>query len=195
MTVDASDRFSGYPFGNYTEPEGPSHARASEWDEAAPSSSRFNIVNSLALPGKCAVCGYSGGEDDNRSDYRRKFVDFGFDLDFYGVVGFCTACVSEMAGVLGFIARKEYESYQSENSTLKAQLQETRIANDQLRATIHTLSSPTSQHIVGEVAYYDVKIGDSEATKSEQSSDKSPSKPRPDDRPSIISGDTGDLNI
>lgn len=45
-------------------------------------------------PAKCVVCGSTHGE----------FVDFGFDLDFYGVIYFCSTCYGEGADC--FISEK-----------------------------------------------------------------------------------------
>lgn len=58
--------------------------------------SRFKVCDVAALkPGVCALCGSAGGDG-------RQFVDFGKTMDWYGVVYFCTFCVSEAAKLLGF---------------------------------------------------------------------------------------------
>lgn len=51
-------------------------------------------------PGKCVICGGVG-------DQESKFIDIGFDIDFYGVVYFCEHCIKEVMNVLGFVP-KEY---------------------------------------------------------------------------------------
>lgn len=57
--------------------------------------SRFRVLNVAALsPGVCALCGSSGGDG-------RQFVDFGKTMDWYGVVYFCTFCVTEAAKLIG----------------------------------------------------------------------------------------------
>lgn len=64
--------------------------------------SRFSVLdNPNALPGKCALCGSSGGDG-------RKFVDFGFQLDVYGAVYFCTFCVTELAEAIKFVSFDRY---------------------------------------------------------------------------------------
>lgn len=50
----------------------------------------------VAAPGKCAICGYAG------QDGERNYIDIGLDLDFYGVVYFCTHCFTETANQLGY---------------------------------------------------------------------------------------------
>jgi len=58
--------------------------------------SRFVILDTpIKKPGVCALCGAPGGDG-------RQFVDFGKSLEWYGVVYFCTFCVSEAAALLGF---------------------------------------------------------------------------------------------
>lgn len=53
---------------------------------------RFKLLERpVALPGKCACCGAVD----------RPVVDFGFDLDFYGVVYLCTTCLGEASEVAG----------------------------------------------------------------------------------------------
>lgn len=55
---------------------------------------RFKILERPAsAPGKCAVCG----------SVERPVLDFGFDLDFYGVVYICVDCLREGASVAGIL--------------------------------------------------------------------------------------------
>lgn len=87
--------------------------------------SRFTISdNPDVLPGKCAVCGSSGGDS-------RKFVDFGIQLDVYGAVYFCTDCVIELSQAIGFVEQDKVSKlelelkYQSiENERLQKRLTE-----------------------------------------------------------------------
>ena len=59
--------------------------------------SRFSIhENPNVAPGNCAVCRHSGGDG-------RYFVDFGLQLDWYGAVYFCSECVRELAGAIGYV--------------------------------------------------------------------------------------------
>jgi hypothetical protein len=47
-------------------------------------------------PGVCVVCG-------NPGDSNSRFIDFGFDLDFYGSIYFCENCIHEVVGLLGLV--------------------------------------------------------------------------------------------
>lgn len=63
--------------------------------EVSPNS-RFRILQTPELePGKCCLCG--------AADSDRQYVDFGFQLDWYGAVYFCTHCFVEAAETVGFI--------------------------------------------------------------------------------------------
>jgi hypothetical protein len=86
-----------------------------------------------ALPSKCVVCG-SGPEAG------RKFVDFGMQIDPYGAVYFCSACVVNMANAMGFVTPERYTESQdalfdaiAENTTLEAE-------NREFRRVFSTLS-------------------------------------------------------
>lgn len=61
--------------------------------------SRFRILDiPIKKPGVCALCGDAGGDG-------RQFVDFGKTVEWYGVVYFCTACVTEAAKLIGLDAK------------------------------------------------------------------------------------------
>ena len=63
--------------------------------------SRFTILDSpIKKPGVCALCTSPGGDG-------RQFVDFGKSVEWYGVVYFCTFCISEAARLLGFVSPDE----------------------------------------------------------------------------------------
>lgn len=65
--------------------------------------SRFHILKPTELvgPGKCAVCGKFSGDH---------FVDFGLELDFYGVVYICVSdCFVEMANLQGYFSPNQHK--------------------------------------------------------------------------------------
>lgn len=71
---------------------------APEMDLDQMSLGRFKVIeaNQLLAPGKCAGCG---------GFTKRRFVDFGLELDFYGVVYLCLeVCFTEVANKLGFLS-------------------------------------------------------------------------------------------
>lgn len=85
-----------------------------------------------AAPGKCVVCGYSGGKDEDE----RTFIDFGFDLDYYGVVYFCSGCMTEIANVLGFYDHEQWGALVKENLFLADSLE---TARDERNAATNAL--------------------------------------------------------
>lgn len=62
----------------------------------------------VALPGRCAICGYGGG------DSNRRFIDFGLQLDYYGAVNFCTECIREVAESIGYVPREFLDKAEEE---------------------------------------------------------------------------------
>lgn len=82
--------------------------------------SRFRVLDApIVAPGKCAVCGSSSTED-------RKYVDFGFQLDWFGAIYLCTICLTEAALSIDLVNRVAYESlvlswkHEAEFANLKA---------------------------------------------------------------------------
>lgn len=85
---------------------------------------RFQILssNQLIAPGKCAGCG---------GITKRRFVDFGLELDFYGVVYLCLdVCFVEVANQIGFLSpeqavamQAELQGFVEENIDLKQKLE------------------------------------------------------------------------
>lgn len=58
-----------------------------------------------AAPGKCVVCGFAGGiESDDR-----KFIDWGFSLDFYGAIIICSKCIQSIANSLDYASPEQIE--------------------------------------------------------------------------------------
>lgn len=51
-------------------------------------------------PGFCVVCRNPGDQDS-------KFIDFGFDIDFYGVVYFCEHCICQVLTLLDYVPTNE----------------------------------------------------------------------------------------
>lgn len=66
-----------------------------------------------AAPGKCVVCGFSGDVEESRT-----FIDFGFDIDYYGVVYFCSDCIVEIVNAIGFVSEDQYQRIANENADL-----------------------------------------------------------------------------
>jgi hypothetical protein len=60
------------------------------------------IDKPIQAPGQCCLCGSAG-------DSKRKFIDFGKQLDWYGAVYFCTICIAEVALASGFLPVAEFD--------------------------------------------------------------------------------------
>lgn len=90
-------------------------------------SNRFQTVeHPVALPGKCVVCGSVGGDG-------RKFVDCGFELEFYGVVYFCEHCWKEGCESLGISTREDVIALREALDECWNWLQEAKAENVKLR--------------------------------------------------------------
>lgn len=96
--------------------------------------SRFQVVDRpVAAPGKCAVCGATD----------RACVDFGMDIDDYGVFYLCTHCMREGALVTGLVVTVEDYDFermkagQSISDYLTAH--HMKVVTDELAESIHHL--------------------------------------------------------
>jgi hypothetical protein len=94
---------------------------------------RFTISNiAPAAPGKCVVCGSVGGDG-------RKFVDFGFDIDFYGTVYFCSVCLVECCNCIGWISEQQWHALNESNEQLITRVQHLETDNAHLRNGLNAL--------------------------------------------------------
>lgn len=68
---------------------------------------RFKKIsaNQMVGPGKCAGCGKFSNDD---------FLDFGLELDFYGVVYFCRDCLVEAGIVFGLRPDDHYKKIEGD---------------------------------------------------------------------------------
>lgn len=87
----------------------------------------------LALPGKCIVCGASNNDDG------RQYIDFGLEIDFYGVVYFCTHCMSETAVAIGYRSPSLFAVIEEENIEFAGKLSELSAENVKLRVALSQL--------------------------------------------------------
>jgi hypothetical protein len=70
------------------------------------------VKNTNALPAKCVICA-------KPVDGSRLFIDFGFDIDFYGQVLFCVDCLAPVAQACGYVP---YEQFRTLAETLAISL-------------------------------------------------------------------------
>ena len=101
-----------------------------EAEQQAIANSRIQVRNNApALPGKCVVCGTPGDIEDPD----RTFIDFGFDLDDYGTVYFCSTCMNQIANALGYISDSEWAKLQVRSLELQDEI--TVLENERNAAT------------------------------------------------------------
>lgn len=75
--------------------------------------SRIQVLDvPISLPGVCTMCGSPGGDG-------RKFLDFGFQLDWYGAVYFCSECIKEFAQAANYIPVGAFEEQSKELAKLQ----------------------------------------------------------------------------
>lgn len=85
-------------------------------------------------PAKCVICGTSGNKES-------KFIDTGWDIDFYGVVYFCLNCIKEAAAVLSMVPTEKLSEaldVLGQEQFMREVLQE---ENEDLRDVISLLTS------------------------------------------------------
>lgn len=79
------------------------------------------------------MCGSSNTEDG------RQYIDIGFEIDYYGVVYFCTHCVSEIAMAIGYRSSSLFKVIEEENLEYANTLSEFRTENVKLRVALSQL--------------------------------------------------------
>lgn len=121
---------------------------------------RFQVLNEnqLIAPGKCAGCG---------GVTNRHFIDFGLELDFYGVVYLCLeTCFTEVANQIGFISPQQAVDLQGEMQNLverNSDLQDKLNALEAVRDAIADYSSVDSSVAVDSSGSSTVRSGSSDS--------------------------------
>jgi hypothetical protein len=111
--------------------------------------SRFKLLERpLAIPGKCVTCGAVD----------RPVIDTGWNIDYYGVVYFCTFCLTEVATVIGMVDGKllrkaEADSARSFRDYLVSHKLRV-ISNEQYFSWVDTISSLHNDIIIDERVEY-----------------------------------------
>jgi hypothetical protein len=133
------------------------------------SSLRVQILDFPAsLPGKCAMCGFPGGEGDGR-----KFVDVGFDLDFYGVVYFCTHCFAEIATGIEYIPASQVVELNQKLEDLILQNQQLGAENAKLRYVLDSVEFlPRSDNPSSDFSREEIKTSGDNDSKSPEPASK-----------------------
>ncbi|MFE1145200.1 hypothetical protein [Streptomyces rochei] len=75
--------------------------------------SRLKVLDKPELaPGVCFLCGSAG-------DDKRKFIDFGKNIEWYGTVYVCTFCVIEVAEAADFTPVSNFDALHNEYRELR----------------------------------------------------------------------------
>lgn len=118
------------------------------------SSSRVNLLDTPILqPGVCCLCGSSG-------DGKRKFIDFGKQLDWYGAVYFCSECIREVSEVCEFIPVASFNK-------LHKEYRELQIKYDQLEVKYRSIDNALRSVFHGDYTICDNRASPIELEKSE----------------------------
>lgn len=97
-------------------------------------SGRVQVLDApVALPGKCVQCGSSTNSDG------RKFVDIGFELDYYGVIYFCTHCLTELSNALGYANPEQVKDLEDRLSEIVDHVARIEAENVKLRNALSNL--------------------------------------------------------
>lgn len=70
------------------------------------------LANPELAPGVCFLCGSAG-------DDKRKFIDFGKNIEWYGTVYICTFCIVEVAEAADFISVASFDRLHNDYRELK----------------------------------------------------------------------------
>ena len=137
-----------------------------------PVTSRFSIhENPNVAPGICCMCGSSGGDG-------RTFVDFGFQLDVYGAVYFCSECVRELCGAIGYVPASELEAERKLSNDLSDKVELLEERNREVRESAYSLFRDCNCKLGSgsSVLFDSTKVSVSNSVEGTSKSDKTGSK-------------------
>lgn len=128
-------------------------------------SSRVQIVEyPSSFPSKCALCGASPNTGDPR-----KWIDFGADLEEYGSIYFCTFCIAEVAGIIGYVGPAVHMSICDD-------LAQTQLANE-----ILTAENEEFRRVFSTLRGLGIDVPDSVSSSDDELPDSEDSIPEPSD--------------
>lgn len=96
---------------------------------------KFQVVDGPCQipPHKCAGCGHALV---NSTD---QYVDWGFDVDFYGQIILCVDCFRQAANQLEFMAPEQWKELQKDSETRFHMIQDLLAENKRLRDALASL--------------------------------------------------------
>lgn len=96
-------------------------------------SSKVQILNAPILaPGTCMLCGSSSSDD-------RDYIDIGKDIEFVGVIYFCTFCFTEITNRLGCLTPEQSKQLEDELDAARQRILEFETKDRALNDAINTL--------------------------------------------------------
>ncbi len=162
-------------------------------------SSRIRVLDNPNMhPGTCVLCGASRNDD-------RKYVDIGLDIDFVGVIYFCTFCMQELANRLGCLMPDQTKKLEDELDSARQtilEFQTQKAAYDDAIGTLRntglfsgidlsSITSPTANPVAEQIPVAEPVGSKQDAIRSNKSTKQSNSKQGPNDIPESGSYDFG----
>lgn len=158
-------------------------------------SSKVQILEApRLLPGTCMLCGTSRTDD-------RQYIDIGKDIQFVGVIYFCTFCMTEIANRIGCLMPEQTKALEEELDAARQRILEFQTKDEALNGAIDTLRNTglfsgtdlTAVHRRfvseepknSEPTLFDSIETDGESDRSNQDSKQSDSKQGSNDVPTI----------
>lgn len=136
---------------------------------------RIHVVDyPRMLPSACVICG--AGPNNTQLQPRRMFIDFQFDIEYFGAVYFCSDCFVSAALTLGYHRPSEYNLLIKERDDALTE-------NLRLHSVLHDLRSALTLLGVDTVNIIGSDTDDDSQTidETESESDQSDNEPRPPD--------------
>lgn len=95
--------------------------------------SKIRILEAPILaPGTCMLCGASRNDD-------RQYIDMGKDIQFVGVIYFCTFCMTELANAIGCLMPEQTIALENELDAARQRILEFETKDRTLNDAITTL--------------------------------------------------------
>lgn len=93
---------------------------------------RIQVLDApMAAPGHCAICGSTSG----------RMVDFGMNVEFYGVIYFCVDnCLVELANSFEYHSPRQWKMLMNQIEDQRDEINGLRDQNEQLRADMGALA-------------------------------------------------------
>lgn len=123
---------------------------------------RFQLIEGTppALPGKCAVCGTTAGP----------MIDFGLELDFYGVVYLCVDnCMVQLANAFEYRSPRQWRMLMNQINDQRDEINKLRDQNEQLTSALTAITAVSRIPSIDRTSELDV---DAVSQDSEQRSEQ-----------------------